>query len=86
MDELHSRLTYSFATIGAFFSGLSLYEMGFLIGLTVSIALGVLNYLLNRRSQQQRTAIWADYVETLKQQGISSGSAKDFITAPKQEL
>lgn len=86
MDELHSRLTYSFATIGAFFSGLSLYEMGFLIGLAVSIALGVLNYLLNRRSQQQRTAIWADYVETLKQQGIGSGSAKDFITAPKQEL
>ncbi len=86
MDELHSRLTYSFATIGAFFSGLSLYEMGFLIGLAVSIALGVLNYLLNRRSQQQRTAIWADYVETLKQQGISSGSVKDFITAPKQEL
>lgn len=86
MDELHSRLTYFFATIGAFFSGLSLYEMGFLIGLAVSIALGVLNYLLNRRSQQQRTAIWADYVETLKQQGISSGSAKDFITASKQEL
>lgn len=86
MDELHSRLTYFFATAGAFFSGFSLFEWGFLIGLVFSIGLGVMNYLLNRRSQQQRTAIWADYVAALKQQGVSSESAKDFITAPKQEL
>lgn len=86
MDELHSRLTYFFATIGAFFSGFSLYEWGFLIGLVFSIALGVLNYLLNRRSQRQRTAIWADYVSALKQHGMSGESAKEFITAPKQEL
>lgn len=86
MDELHSRLTYFFAMVGAFFSGLSLYEMGFLLGLLVSIVLGVMNYLLNRRSQQQRTAIWADYVSALKQQGDSSESVKDFITAPKQDL
>lgn len=88
-SELHSKLTYFFATVGAFFSGFTLYEVGFLFGLIVSVVLGVLNYLLNRRSQQKRTEIWADYVNTLKKQselGNASESVKDFITAPKQDL
>ncbi|MBP6518327.1 hypothetical protein [Shewanella sp.] len=89
MDEVNSRLTYFFATVGAFFSGFTLYEIGFLFGLIVSVVLGVLNYLLNRRSQQKRTEIWADYVDTLKRQselGNATESVKEFITAPKQDL
>jgi len=89
MNELNSKLTYFFAAVGAFFSGFTLYEVGFLVGLIASVVLGLLNYLLNRRSQQKRTAIWADYVDTLKKQrepGNDAESVKEFITAPKQEL
>ena len=88
MDELYSRCTYLFATIGAFFSSLTLVETGFLLGVIISTILGILNYLLNRRSQLERTKIWRDYLENVKHNNEQTPeqALKEFLTNKKQEL
>ncbi|EOY8494192.1 TPA: potassium channel protein [Providencia stuartii] len=70
MNDLYSRLSYTFSGFGGFFSGsgilgffgdFSIYEWGFLIGLIASISLGVMTYQLNRREQMKRTRILERY-------------------------
>jgi hypothetical protein len=60
MDERYSNATFWLAGLGAFFAGLSLQDWGFIIGVAVSIALGILTYRLNRREQMKRTRILRD--------------------------
>ncbi|MEI9534332.1 potassium channel protein [Moellerella wisconsensis] len=66
MDELYSRLTYLFSVAAGTFSGLSLYEWGFLSGVIASILLGVLTYRLNKREQMKRTRIFERYFDQRK--------------------
>jgi hypothetical protein len=81
-DDKYSHASYGVSGLIAFFSGLSLYEWGFLIGVFASILLGILTYLLNRREQKKRTQI-LQYIlerhaspETLAE--IVTRSPKDF--------
>lgn len=60
MNDSYSNATCWLAGISAFFAGLTLQDWGFIIGLPVSIALGVLTYRLNRREQMKRTQILRD--------------------------
>ncbi|KLU14802.1 MULTISPECIES: HP1 family phage holin [Xenorhabdus] len=62
-DDKYSHATYGISGLIAFFTGLSLYEWGFLIGVFASILLGTLTYLLNRREQKKRTQILQHILE-----------------------
>ena len=92
MDELYSKLTYFFSTLSGSVSGFllflgdfSLYDWGFLIGLVVSILLGVLNYRLNRREQVKRTRILARYFDRhQKHDKAHDDDVKKWLKAAKK--
>lgn len=92
MDELYSKLTYFFSTLSGSVSGFllylsdfSLYDWGFLVGLIVSILLGVLNYRLNRREQVKRTRILARYFARHQSHGkAAEEDAKKWLKAAKK--
>ena len=68
MDKL-TNATYGTAGLTAFFASLSLYEWGFVIGMGFSMLLvgfsmllGLATYLMTRREQRKRTALFAELV------------------------
>ncbi|PHM31087.1 hypothetical protein [Xenorhabdus innexi] len=86
MDK-YSHATYACASTTAIFSGLSLYELSFLLGVLASISLGILTYRLNRREQMKRTLILKDILENLDVEPASKSAriVSELIhNAPKE--
>ncbi|MEY0146768.1 potassium channel protein [Providencia rettgeri] len=78
ITQFITQISYWFAGLGLFFSGLSLYEWGFLIGVFASVLLGTLTYLLNRREQKRRTRILENYFSN---KPVSPEDAEKLIEA-----
>ena len=72
MDERYSSASYGSAGLAAFFASLSLQDWGFIIGVALSIILGVLTYRLNKREQMKRTKILQDILDKTDANNISA--------------
>ncbi|PHM46344.1 bacteriophage protein [Xenorhabdus mauleonii] len=87
MDK-YSHATYACVSTTAIFSGLSLYEWSFILGVFASICLGVLTYRLNRQEQMKRTLILKNILENLELEPASKSSkiVSELINQAPKEL
>lgn len=70
--EKYTLAAHSSAGLAVLFSGLTLYEWAFVIGIFLSIILGVLTFIVTLREQRKRTKIFQSISDKLNPKNPSA--------------